>query len=54
MRLGAQNFKRNRERMLTEQIMARGIDNERVLAGMAAVPRHLFVDEAMAAEAYED
>ena len=54
MRLGPQNFKRNRDRMLTEQIMARGIDNERVLAAMAAVPRHLFVDEAMAAEAYED
>ena len=34
--------------------MARGIDNERVLAAMSAVPRHLFVDEAMAAEAYED
>ena len=54
MRPGAQNFKRNRDRMLTEQIMARGINNERVLAAMAAVPRHLFVDEAMAAEAYED
>lgn len=54
MRPGAQNFKRNRERMLTEQIMARGIDNERVLAAISAVPRHLFVDEAMAAEAYED
>ena len=54
MRPGAQNFKRNRDRMLTEQIMARGIDNERVLAAMSAVPRHLFVDEAMAAEAYED
>lgn len=54
MRLSAQNFKRNRERMLAEQIMARGIDNERVLAAISAVPRHLFVDEAMAAEAYED
>ena len=54
MRLGAHNFKRNRERMITEQIVARGITDERVLAAMAAVPRHLFVDEAMAAEAYED
>ena len=54
MRLGPQNFKRNRDRMLTEQIMARGIDSERVLAAMSAVPRHLFVDDAMAAEAYED
>ena len=54
MRPDAQNFKRNRQRMVTDQIMARGIVDERVLAAMSAVPRHFFVDEAMAAEAYED
>ena len=54
MRPDVQNFKRNRQRMVTDQIMARGIANERVLAAMSAVPRHFFVDEAMAAEAYED
>lgn len=54
MRLGTQNFRRNRERMVSEQIMARGIDDERVLAAMSAVPRHLFVDEALALKAYED
>lgn len=40
--------------MVADQIMARGIADERVLAAMSAVPRHFFVDEAMAAEAYED
>ena len=54
MRPGTQNFRRNRERMISEQIMARGISDERVLAAMAAVPRHLFVDEALAVKAYED
>ncbi len=53
MRPDVQNFNRNRQRMVTDQIMARGIANERVLAAMSAVPRHFFVDEAMAAEAYE-
>lgn len=51
---GLQNFRRNRERMLAGQIVARGITDARVLAAMAAVPRHLFVDEAMAGQAYED
>ena len=54
MRPDAQNFKRNRQRMVADQIMARGITDERVLAAISAVPRHFFVDEAMAAEAYED
>ncbi len=54
MKSGAHSFRRNRERMVSAQIMARGVDNERVLAAMSAVPRHMFVDEAMAAEAYED
>lgn len=54
MRPAPQNFKRNRQRMVADQIMARGITDERVLAAMSAVPRHFFVDEAMAAEAYED
>ncbi|HEX5691355.1 MAG TPA: protein-L-isoaspartate(D-aspartate) O-methyltransferase, partial [Roseiflexaceae bacterium] len=32
----------------------RGIDDERVLAAMAEVPRHLFVPEEMRAHAYQD
>ncbi len=40
--------------MVEEQIRARGIADERVLAAMAVVPRHLFVDPALAARAYHD
>jgi len=44
---------RTRNRM-RDRLRARGIENEAVLATMATVPRHLFVDEAMASRAYED
>lgn len=40
--------------MVAEQLEARGIDDRRVLAAMAAVPRHLFVESALADRAYED
>lgn len=44
---------RTRSRMV-ERLRAQGIQDETVLSAMAAVPRHLFVDEAMAHRAYED
>lgn len=44
---------RTRNRMVT-RLRDRGIENERVLETLASVPRHLFVDEAMATRAYED
>lgn len=44
---------RTRNRM-RGRLVQKGIRNERVLATMASVPRHLFVDEAMATRAYED
>ena len=44
---------RTRERMV-ERLRGKGIRDERVLAAMAAVPRHLFVEEALASRAYED
>lgn len=44
---------RTRTRMI-ERLRVEGIRNERVLAAMAAVPRHIFVEEAMAHRAYED
>lgn len=34
--------------------MARGIADQKILAAMAEVPRHLFVDDAMRARAYGD
>ncbi len=40
--------------MVREQIEARGITDPRVLAAMRAVPRHRFVQEALADHAYED
>ena len=44
---------RTRARMV-ERLRAKGIRDERVLGALAAVPRHLFVDEALASRAYED
>lgn len=43
-----------RERMVQEQLLARDITDQRILAAMAEVPRHLFVDDAMQARAYGD
>ena len=43
-----------RRRMVSEQIVARDVRNERVLAAMAAVPRHELVPEEVRAEAYDD
>ena len=43
-----------RDRMVKEQILKRGIDNERVLIAMGSVPRHLFVDQAFWPRAYGD
>lgn len=47
-------FATARERMVQEQLVARGITDQRLLAVMAEVPRHLFVDDAMRARAYGD
>jgi protein-L-isoaspartate(D-aspartate) O-methyltransferase len=44
---------RTRGRMV-ERLRAKGIRDERVLAALGAVPRHLFVEEALASRAYED
>jgi protein-L-isoaspartate(D-aspartate) O-methyltransferase len=44
---------RTRRRMVA-RLRDQGIRDERVLAAMAAVPRHLFVEEALASRAYED
>lgn len=44
---------RTRARMI-ERLREKGIRDEAVLAAIAAVPRHLFVEEALASRAYED
>ena len=45
--------KRTRARMI-ERLREQGIRNEAVLKAMEAVPRHVFVEEALASRAYED
>ena len=47
------NSDRLRQAMV-QRLRGQGISDERVLNAMAAVPRHLFVDEALASRAYED
>ncbi len=44
---------RTRARMI-ERLREQGIRSEAVLAAMAAVPRHIFVEEALSSRAYED
>ena len=44
---------RTRERMI-QRLIEQGITNVRVLEAMRTIPRHLFLDEALAHRAYED
>lgn len=44
---------RTRERMLT-RLREQGIKDEIVLSAISAIPRHIFVDEALSIRAYED
>lgn len=39
---------------MVERLREKGIRHEAVLSAMAAVPRHVFVEEALASRAYED
>ncbi len=48
------DFRIARERMVQTQIAARGIKDDRVLQAMLKVPRHLFVNEALQDQAYND
>jgi protein-L-isoaspartate(D-aspartate) O-methyltransferase len=48
------NYDVARKRMVENQIIGRGIRDRRVIDAMLKIPRHLFVEEAMAAQAYND
>lgn len=48
------DFARAREGMVRDQLSARGIKDERLLKVMGKIPRHLFIEEALADEAYDD
>jgi len=43
-----------RQKMVMEQLVRRGIRDQRVLEAMSVVPRHRFVDPALASQAYDD
>ncbi len=51
---GPDEFAIRRRQMVERQLVPRGITDERVLAAMGGVPRHLFVEEALQAKAYSD
>jgi len=51
---GGPDFAAARERMVEEQLVARGIENQAVLEAMRKVPRHEFTTEEMRGRAYED
>lgn len=48
------NIDVSRKRMVETQIIAKGITDRRVIDAMLKLPRHLFVQEAMASQAYND
>ena len=48
------NYASERERMVERTIVARGVEDEAVLAAMRAVPRHAFVPAEARAQAYGD
>jgi protein-L-isoaspartate(D-aspartate) O-methyltransferase len=50
----ADRWAEQRQRMVDEQLVPRGIKNARVLAAMGKVPRHEFVPSDVREEAYED
>jgi len=49
-----ERFEKQRLKMVNSQIRARGISDLRVLQAMEKVPRHLFVDEGLTEQAYND
>ncbi|HSB35203.1 MAG TPA: protein-L-isoaspartate(D-aspartate) O-methyltransferase [Nitrospirota bacterium] len=48
------NYEKERFRMVDEQILCRGVRDERVIAAMRKVPRHEFLPEAIRGMAYQD
>ena len=49
-----QDYRLARERMIKNQLIPRGIKDEAVLRAMGKVHRHLFLEEALIGEAYND
>ena len=51
---GMADFSKIRAKMVEDQIISRGVKDERVIAAMRKVSRHLFVEEALQGQAYTD
>jgi protein-L-isoaspartate(D-aspartate) O-methyltransferase len=49
-----ERFRRARHDMVESQLIARGVRDERVIAAMRHVPRHMFVPDVFREEAYSD
>ncbi|MDD5100346.1 MAG: protein-L-isoaspartate(D-aspartate) O-methyltransferase [Syntrophales bacterium] len=47
-------FQKQRRKMVDVQIRARGISDQRLLKAIEKIPRHLFVDEGLIDQAYND
>jgi len=47
-------YKKQRTRMVETQLKARNITDVRVLKAMSTIPRHLFIDEGLINQAYND
>ncbi len=47
-------FIKKRSAMVRDQLVKRGIKDDRVLGAMGRIPRHLFVDESIREKAYND
>ena len=50
----AHDFAWARDRMVQEQILARGVTDARVVAAIRKIPRHVFVDPGIVNRAYDD
>ena len=48
------DYLKARERMVRDQLLTRNITDQRVIEAMQAVPRHIFVEDALHAQAYGD
>lgn len=48
------DFSISRRRMVEQQVLARGVSDQRVIDAMLKVPRHKFVEEAFENQAYQD
>jgi len=48
------DFPKARLKMVEEQIIARGIKDDKLIAAMKKIPRHLFVEEALQSQAHTD